>query len=62
MKFPPIFFWLVLAASLPSTAGAHGAAPSFCAAPGGPADLERMFQKESELWTRLASEIKLQPD
>lgn len=37
---------------------ALGAVP----APGGPADLDRMFQKESELWTRLASEIKLQPD
>ena len=37
---------------------ALGAVP----APGGPADLDRLFQKEHELWTRLSGEVKLQPD
>ena len=37
---------------------ALGAVP----APGGPADLNRLFQKDYDLWTRLSTEIRLQPD
>ncbi len=37
---------------------ALGATP----APGGPADLDKLFDKDYSLWTRLASEIKLQSD
>ncbi len=37
---------------------ALGAVP----APGGPADLDKWFDKDTTLWTRLANEVKLQAD